>query len=117
MVRLVYNYGEVSGHIEMACCLEEGTPLYKTLKQIPNVIICGIEENGELTKRRLDIPNAKVLDVIRALEDDIEEKPIMDKLPVGDWVTENDKYYIHMENLMREILIIDILYKWQEISW
>lgn len=116
MVKLTYNYGDVSGHTEMACYLEDEGTLTTALRQC-GARVYGRREGNEIS-RILEIPNYHVLDVIQMLEREIADAgtPFINTLPAGDEVTECEEYYIHLEVLARHILLIDILYKWQEVS-
>ena len=116
MVKLTYNYGDVNGHTEMACYLEDEGTLTTSLRQ------CGAKVYGCRTEnevsRILEIPNDRVLDVIQMLEREIanSKTPFINTLPTGDDVIECEEYYMHLEVLARHILLIDILYKWHEVS-
>ena len=116
MVELVYNYGDVNGHTEMCCYLEDEGTLTTSLRQ------CGAKVYGRRTEnevsRILEIPDCHVLDVIQMLEREIanSKTPFINTLPMGDDVFECEEYYMHLEVLARHILLIDILYKWHEVS-
>lgn len=116
MIKLTYNYGDVNGHTEMACYLEDEGTLTTSLRQ------CGAKVYGCRTEnevsRILEIPDGCVLDVIQMLEREIanSKTPFINTLPTGDDVFECEEYYMHLEVLARHILLIDVLYKWHEIS-
>ena len=116
MVKLTYNYGDVNGHTEMACYLEDEGSLTTSLRQ------CGASvygcRTGDRISRILEIPDCHVLDVVQMLEREIADRgtPFINTLPTGDEVIECEEYYMHLEVLARHILLIDVLYKWHEVS-
>ena len=116
MIKLTYNYGDVNGHTEMACYLEDEGALTTSLRQCGAAVYECRTENE--VSRILEIPNNRVLDVIQMLEREIanSKTPFINTLPTGDDVFECEEYYMHLEVLARHILLIDILYKWHEVS-